>query len=199
MKVLGEWLLLPQRFAIHEPTATAVLADLHLGYAVARQRQGDAIPARSVAEEMQPLVEAARLHKIRAVIVAGDLFERGYDRAIAEQFLDVLTRSGIQFLGLVPGNHDRGLDESTGEIPLFKDWYDLAGWQVINGDKADVSPKKITGHWHPAKFHAGRKRPCFLAKANELILPAFSLDAAGVNISKDKRWLDYRAIIVDRT
>ncbi len=32
MRVLDEWLLTPWRGAIHLPTATAVVADPHLGY-----------------------------------------------------------------------------------------------------------------------------------------------------------------------
>ena len=74
MRILEDWLLLPQRVAVHEPSATAVLADVHLGYSAARQRLGDSIPWRSVEEEMQPLVSAALTHDICAVVVAGDLF-----------------------------------------------------------------------------------------------------------------------------
>ena len=39
------WLLTPERAAIHLPTATAVLADLHLGYNEVRCGTGEAVPA----------------------------------------------------------------------------------------------------------------------------------------------------------
>ena len=42
-----DWLLTPARVAIHTPTRTAVLADLHLGYAEARHRTGEAVPLRA--------------------------------------------------------------------------------------------------------------------------------------------------------
>jgi len=71
-----------------------------------------AVPLRSVAEDMQPLAGAAKLHKIHDLIVAGDLFERGYESAIHQQFLDVLAEWGIAFRGLVPGNHDRGVEQA---------------------------------------------------------------------------------------
>ena len=44
MLVHDEWLLMPQRVAVHLPTATAVLSDLHLGYNEARRRDGEAVP-----------------------------------------------------------------------------------------------------------------------------------------------------------
>jgi uncharacterized protein len=189
MRILDDWLLLPQRFAVHAPSATAVLADVHLGYSAARQRLGDAIPWRSVEEEMQPLVVAAASHDIRAVVVAGDLFERGYDAALCAQWLDVLGRLKIRFAALVPGNHDRGIDKSS--LPLFADGYELAGWRIRHGDGPGADEKAVTGHWHPAVRWKRRKVPCFLARGQHLILPAFSLDAAGVDVRSDARWRDW--------
>ena len=102
MRILGDWLLLPKRFALHEPSGTAVLADLHLGYSAARQRLGDAIPLRGVEEELAPLIAAAAVHPIHALVVAGDLFERGFDAAIFQEWLDVLDRLKIRFLDWSP-------------------------------------------------------------------------------------------------
>jgi uncharacterized protein len=187
MRIFDDWLLLPQRFAVHEPSATAVLADVHLGYSAARQRLGDAIPWRSVEEEMGPLVIAAATLEIRAVVVAGDLFERGFDAVIFAQWLDVLDRLKIRFMGLVPGNHDRvGADASS--LPIWPGGYDLAGWRIRHGHEPSEGGKVVSGHWHPAIRWKGRKVPCFLARGSHLILPAFSLDAAGVDVRSDARW-----------
>lgn len=187
MRWCDDWLLLPQRIALHEPSATAVIADVHLGYSAARQRQGDAIPSRTVAEEMQPLADAARLADIRSVIVAGDLFERGFDADLFAQFLAVLDRLDIVFTGLVPGNHDRGVEAAGGSLPLHASGYDLAGWHIVHGDGPLETERIIAGHWHPAVRWQRRKLPCFLAKRHRLILPAFSLDAAGVELN----WPDW--------
>jgi putative SbcD/Mre11-related phosphoesterase len=197
MRVLDEWLLLPQRCAIHEPSATAVIADVHLGYTAARQQQGDAIPARSVADELQPLVDAAHAHDIRALVVAGDLFERGFESTIAEEFLVVLAHCNIRFLGLVPGNHDRGTDNADATFPTFGDGYELADWRIIHGDKENACTYSVMGHWHPATYRKGRKAPCFLTCGSQLVLPAFSLDAAGVDIARNGRWRGYRAFVID--
>jgi metallophosphoesterase superfamily enzyme len=214
-----EWRLLPQRLALHEPSGTAVLADVHLGYCAARQRQGDAIPGRSVAEEIQPLFDAAAQRDIRSIVIAGDLFEAGYDAHLMEQFLDLLDRRRIAFLGLVPGNHDRGV-EVGGRV--FADGYDLAGWHIVHGDHpvgtsslacpwnnrepagaagtSEAGDRLIAGHWHPAVRWQRRKVPSFLSSGQRLILPAFSLDAAGVDIGADSRWRTWRchAIVGNR-
>jgi uncharacterized protein len=196
MRLFDEWRLLPQRFALHEPSAIAVLADLHLGYTAARQRLGDAIPWRTVAEEMQPLIDAAKSLDVCALIIAGDLFERGYDASLYQHFLEVLTRVDIALLGVVPGNHDRGLDKAT-DLPIFPDGYDLAGWQIVHGDQPIANTPVIMGHWHPAIRLGRRKVPCFLANHQQLILPAFSLDAAGVDVRADPAWRDWDCYAID--
>jgi uncharacterized protein len=192
-----DWLLLPQRFALHEPSATAVLADVHLGYSAARQRLGDAVPSRSVREEMQPLLDALTQHPIRNVVVAGDLFERGYDASLAEQLLELLEENGIRFHGLAPGNHDRGLDKATPMLPIHPRGYDLAGWHIAHGDSPLGHVKSISGHWHPAVRRGRTKTPCFLGRSTQLILPAFSHDAAGVDIGKDKRWREWSCYMIE--
>lgn len=191
-RVFNDWLLLPQRLAVHEPSATAVLADLHLGYSAARQRLGDAIPSRGVQEELAPLIAAAAACDIRAIVVAGDLFERGYDIAIFQQWLELLERLKIRFLGLVPGNHDRiRLDAPPAGLPIFRAGYDLAGWRIRHGDGPCDEERSIIGHWHPAIRVRRRKQPCFLVRGERLVLPAFSLDAAGADVGKDPRWRDW--------
>jgi metallophosphoesterase superfamily enzyme len=188
MRYCKDWFLLPQRFVVHEPTATAVLADVHLGYSATRQRLGDAVPCRSVMEEMQPLAQAATGVEIRALVVAGDLFERGFHDDLYQQFLVVLEGLEIRFLGLVPGNHDRGIGKAPGDLPLLPQGFDLAGWHIHHGDRPPEHTHAVMGHWHPALRWKRRKVPCFLARDNQLILPAFSLDAAGADIRSDPRW-----------
>src|SRR5437762_9760973 len=106
----GDWLLTPARAAIHRPTATAVVSDLHLGYAEARRRAGESIPAPSVEELLRPLQTLLRDCDVHALVIAGDLFEAGPDEAVAEALLRWLETSGVERLRVVPGNHDRGWD-----------------------------------------------------------------------------------------
>lgn len=194
MRIWDDWLLLPERLAIHEPSATAVLADLHLGYGEARRRLGDAIPCRAIADELAPLRTAAVRCHIRAVVVAGDLFERGFDPAIYREWLGELDRLKMRFAGLVPGNHDRIPPDA--DVPILPDGYELAGWRIRHGDKEMNEERVICGHWHPAVRVNGRKRPCFLVRGWSLILPAFSLDAAGADVDAEPRWRGWDRHIV---
>jgi uncharacterized protein len=196
MRLFEQWLLLPQRLAIHEPSATAVLADVHLGYSAVRQRLGDAVPNRTVAEELQPLADAARTHDIQQLIVAGDLFEHGFDPTICDQLLDALASLRIRLLGLTPGNHDRGIDKAAGDLPIFPSGFDLHGWHICHGDQPVESSQAVMGHLHPALRWKSRKSPCFLARGRRLILPAYSLDAAGVDIGSDARWRDWNCYTI---
>ena len=184
-----DWLLLPQRLALHEPSATAVLADVHLGYSAARQRLGDAVPMRTVAQELQPLTLAVEEVAIKQLIVAGDLFERGFDPALYQSFLDVLASLDIRLLAVTPGNHDRGIEQVAN---CFVEGYNLAGWHICHGDQPTDEIQAVMGHWHPALRVKGRKQPCFLTRGTQLILPAFSLDAAGVDVASDARWRDWQ-------
>ena len=77
MRVLDDWLLTPARAAIHVPTATAVVADLHLGYDRIRRRSGDAVPVRRVADELAALGAELGKQKVSRLVIAGDLFEDG--------------------------------------------------------------------------------------------------------------------------
>ena len=78
MLTQDEWLLSPARVAVHLPSATAVLADLHLGYNDARRRDGEAVPPADLALILSPLRCVLAAHSVRRVVIAGDLFEAGY-------------------------------------------------------------------------------------------------------------------------
>lgn len=188
IRVLDDWLLLPERFAVHERSRTAVIADLHLGYGAARRRQGDAIPIPSLRDELRPFLDAVRLHDLRDVIIAGDLFERGYDRDIAQSLLEMLHELHVNLAGLIPGNHDRGIEKNELGLPIRREGVLLDGWQIVHGDEPIGAEKTVMGHWHPAVRLGRRKAPCFVVNDHQLILPAFSRDAAGVILGDEHRW-----------
>ena len=77
MSVQGDWLLTPTRVAVHLPTATAVLSDLHLGYAEARRGNGDAVPVADLEDILAPLQAILSRLAVRRLVIAGDLFEAG--------------------------------------------------------------------------------------------------------------------------
>ena len=217
MRVLNDWLLTAERVAVHLPGRTAVVADLHLGYAEARRRGGESVPDEDVEEQLAGLGRVIHQHKARRLIIAGDLLEHPSCRAALSAFQEWLRNAEVELVGVVPGNHDNGLSE--GELSLdaklvFPDGFDLNGWRVVHGDGAIPEGPVIHGHEHPCLRWAPRSRvirprvfggriapgaiegACYLVGPERLILPAFSREAAGVNVLSVRRWRAYRCCVL---
>jgi putative SbcD/Mre11-related phosphoesterase len=196
MRVHTDWLLTPERAALHLPTATAVIADLHLGYDQVRCWAGEALPAFGLDDTLAALKALVVRHEVRHLLIAGDMFEDGRRPDTAAELLDWLGQNQIELLGVVPGNHDRGLDQAGVSWPLYPEGVRLGGWHIVHGDGRLPRGRVIHGHVHPClrwgKRHAV---PCFLVGARRLILPAFSADAVGVNVAHDPRYRFYRCCL----
>ncbi|MBX9677988.1 MAG: metallophosphoesterase [Gemmataceae bacterium] len=192
----AEWMLLPERLAVHLTTRTAVAADLHLGYAEARRRCGDAIPAGTTADPWLPIADARKRFAFDRLVVAGDMFERAVDLELAERFRAFLLSIDVTLSAIVPGNHDRGWRKHEDRLPFAPDGVELGEWLVAH-DAPDDSRPVIQGHHHPAWPLRGRRVPCFVASAKRIVLPAFSLDAAGGSVASNPRWFGCRAYACD--
>lgn len=193
----SEWRLTPYRLAVHEPTRTAVIADPHLGYNDARRRSGDAIPLLSFEDQLAPLKRACAVFDLADLVVAGDLCEARLDEEIVARFDAFVKECGLFVRAIVPGNHDRGWAKFDGRLPMFPDGYALGSWTVIHGDRPMEAERTVMGHAHPAWRAGSRMQACYLAKADRLVLPAFSHDAAGGAVNRTPLWTGYRAIAID--
>src|SRR5262249_21262878 len=120
MRVHTDWLLTAARAALHLPTATAVLADLHLGYAQARRRRGEAVPDRSLDELFAALAPVLGQHGVRRVVIAGDLFEEAWCDELVEQLLRWSVAVRLEGVCLIPGNHDRGIPAEAGRVVVCR-------------------------------------------------------------------------------
>jgi metallophosphoesterase superfamily enzyme len=190
-----DWLLTPQGAAVHRPTATAVVADVHAGYSEARRAAGEAVPLPDLGRTLGPLAAVAERSGARRLVVAGDLFEAAPPPALAAEILDRLRGLGLELVGVVPGNHDRGLAERAAALPLCPDGIRLGRWRVLHGDGELPPGPVVHGHFHPCLRWAGVAAPCFLAGPDRLVLPAFSRDAAGVGVLGQPRWRSYRCLV----
>jgi putative SbcD/Mre11-related phosphoesterase len=191
MATRADWLLTAARVAVHFSTATAVVADLHLGYAEARQRAGDAVPARSVAELLQPLADAMRQHQAPRLVIAGDLFEAGVNDAVLAEFRAWAAASQVELVAVVPGNHDRGWKRLRDVLPICEEGFRLGDWHIVHGDGELPDGALVLGHWHPSLRWGRITAPCYLLREDRLILPAYCREAAGVNVLGDETWHDY--------
>ena len=93
---------------------------------------------------------------------------------------------------LLEGNHDRSLAWMTrtqpveavlgAQGPTLDRELLVAGWTIAHGHRPAAGRRLITGHHHPVLRVAGRAAPCFLAAVDRIILPAFSHNAAGLDV-----------------
>lgn len=194
--VLGEWLLTPFRMAIHEPTRTGVVADLHLDYCVARRHGGDAIPARPLDEQLGALIEGCAALDITRIVIAGDLCEARLTVDLAERFLATIGGRGLSIRAIVPGNHDRGWQELRDRLPL-SDGYRLGDWHIVHGDGQSCPRRSVLGHFHPAYRSGTHNHACYLVGAEHLVLPAYSPDAAGGNVRGAPAWQGFLAYVIE--
>jgi putative SbcD/Mre11-related phosphoesterase len=173
----GSWQLAPEGATIHRLERTAVIADVHLGYEWARGSAGDCVPAHSLDETLARLDRLFSRVPIARLVVAGDLVEspRPCRRTAADlrRLRDWLESIGVA-LTILEGNHDRATSLAA--------TCTIGGWTIGHGHQRLPGDRTISGHFHPAIRIAGGSAPCFLAGPNRIILPAFSPNAAGLDV-----------------
>jgi metallophosphoesterase superfamily enzyme len=190
-----EWIFTPQRVAVHRPTRTGIVADLHLGYDLALLHGGDAIPVDTHKDRLAPLRDVVLAHAVRHLVIAGDFVESRHAREAVPPFLDAIRAAGIESVGLVPGNHDHGL--SVDGLPVFADGIQVGQWHVTHGDGAFPAGHVVHGHSHPYLHWTARVGgPCYLFRETCLVLPAYSDDIAGTNVLEHGRWRNFRCWVV---
>lgn len=172
------WYLSPEGAAIRPDNQSAVIADVHLGYEWARAAGGDLLPAhsaRETRERLEALLDRAPF--VRRLVVAGDLVESfrpcartAHDLRGLREWLD---RRGVD---LVPirGDHDRRRP--------WPETLEIQGWTICHGSRPAPGDRWVHGHLHPALKTDGPSFPCFLVGPCRIILPAFSANAAGMDV-----------------
>lgn len=184
---------------------TLVIADLHIGFEEALNKQGILVPRfqfRDVYERIEKILKKARPD---IVVVNGDIkHEFG---KISEQewretlkVLDLLLQNCRKVI-LVKGNHDTILGPIAKKRDVgVVDKYEVDNGKIliVHGDKGIKLPRKtkviIIGHEHPAvSIREGPRAEvfkCFLKgeyKGRELIvMPSFNLVTEGTDILKEQ-------------
>lgn len=174
-------------------SATAVVADVHLGYSWAQRRRGELGPIADerVRDKLRRLFD--ELHPARVVFL-GDLVHAPRpcdpERAWIEAVLSELAARAE--LISVRGNHDRRFSIDFAGVPvttaeLWRDDHIIG----VHGDRLpppiDADSVLILGHLHPAfpvldAAGAGQKLPIFLTSKSCIVLPAFSPFAGGFDV-----------------
>lgn len=177
----GEWWLDHRRLVLHEPSKTLLAADLHLGYLAIRRDANESVPVETLAEELADLESAWNELAPTALLIAGDLMERG-TTGLLDAFSSWARDRKITLSGLVPGNHDTGLKACP--IPILHEGHQLGRWHVSHDGESGPYPV-VHGHRHPAVPIPGHgMAPCFVFMENRLVLPAYSVNAAGGSVAR---------------
>src|SRR5262249_21757223 len=127
---------------------------------------------------------------------AGDLFEAGFCPDVSREFQQWLGGAGVELTAVVPGNHDRDLNPWTGLGHIAPGGFLLDRWCILHGNEKIPHGPVVHGHFHPCVRWHREKLPCYLLGPDRIVLPAFSLDAAGVNVTNDPAWQRYHSIAI---
>lgn len=189
MWLQDDWLLTAERVAVHRPTHTAILADMHLGYVTARRGDGEAVPHFGEAERLDYLVKVLQHLKVQHVVVAGDLVESArHGHETASNWVTELLGVEIN-VHLVPGNHDQGLEDIEG-LQMHPGGYQLYDWLVLHDADLNDPRSIVHGHLHPSLRSATLpgEAPCYLQTNTRLLLPAWCDHAAGISVLSLSEW-----------
>jgi uncharacterized protein len=171
--------LLPSGGLYWPAQKTLTVSDLHLGKSERLARRGGSLlPPYETQATLEKLDRDLEATQAETVICLGDSFD---DLAAADGIEDTsrlwLARlmAGRRWTWIT-GNHDPGPLEIGGthraelKCPPFTFRHIAEPGEVA----------EISGHYHPKARLAGQSRPCFLADANRLIMPAYGVYTGGL-------------------
>lgn len=166
--------------ALHWPARRLLaVSDLHLGKSARlARRAGALLPPYETRATLERLDADIAATAPATVICLGDSFD---DLAAADSLDEAdalwLTRlmAGREWIW-VEGNHDPGPLSLGGSHRAEASFGALTFRHIA--DPAEMF--EISGHYHPKARLAGQARPCFLADAQRLILPAYGAYTGGL-------------------
>ncbi|MDP3193704.1 ligase-associated DNA damage response endonuclease PdeM [Tabrizicola sp.] len=176
----GETLHLLPSGALYWPAReTLAVSDLHLGKSERLARRGGTLlPPYETQATLEKLDRDLDHTAAETVICLGDSFD---DLAAAEG-IDEASRLWLTRLMAgrdwtwITGNHDPGpIDLGVTHRADLK----LHPFTFRHIAKPEETAE-ISGHYHPKARLAGQSKPCFLADAQRLILPAYGIYTGGL-------------------
>lgn len=185
---------------------TLVLADLHMGYEEALNKQGIFVPRSQFKETEKKLSELfKKIGKIETIVINGDL-KHEFGTVSEQEWDDTLKifdliQKHCKNIVLVKGNHDTILGPIAKKRGLsIVDSYCIDDLCILHGDKildnlnASSAKTLIIGHEHPCvsirEEPKVEKFKCFLLgkfkKQQLIVMPSFLPIIEGTDILKEK-------------
>ncbi|TCZ56273.1 ligase-associated DNA damage response endonuclease PdeM [Roseicella aquatilis] len=187
LHIAGERLMLDPAGLLAWPARrTLVVGDLHLEKGSAFARHGSLLPPYDTRETLARLHLALRRWRPARLVALGDSFhDAGGAGRLAAEDAQTLHRllDGIEMLWVL-GNHDPTPPEGLPGTALeeHRDGPLLFRHQAQRGP---VKPGEVSGHFHPKGTMptrcGGVTRPCFVADAWRVMLPAFGAYTGGLD------------------
>ncbi|WP_270937899.1 ligase-associated DNA damage response endonuclease PdeM [Falsiroseomonas oryzae] len=183
----GERLMLdPGGFVAWPAQRLLAVADLHLEKGSAFAARGQMVPPYDTKETLERLARALRRWKPARLVLLGDSFHdaKGCAR-LAPGDCAMLLRllAGIEVVWVL-GNHDPVAPEGLPGIAA-EEW--ALGPLTFRHVAKPGAAAELSGHFHPKATMptraGGVTRPCFLADAKRLLLPAFGAYTGGLAIT----------------
>lgn len=185
--IAGERLMLdPGGFAAWPAQRLLAVADLHLEKGSAFATRGRMVPPYDTRETLEKLALALRRWKPARLVLLGDSFhDRAGSARLCTADAATLARlcAGIEVVWVL-GNHDPVAPDGLPGIAV-EEW--KLGPLTFRHIARPGAAGELSGHWHPKASMPTRAghvtRPCFLADARRLLLPAFGAYTGGLDIT----------------
>ncbi|MCV6591623.1 MAG: ligase-associated DNA damage response endonuclease PdeM [Silicimonas sp.] len=177
----AELTALPSGAAHWQAERVLIVSDLHFGKSERIARRGGALlPPYDTEETLARLAADVQATQPAQVICLGDSFDdlnaaRGLDQAARDRI--TALQAGRRWVW-IEGNHDPGPVEFGGDhLGELR----LGPLTFRHIAEPGSEPGEISGHYHPKARLKGARRPCFLADATRLILPAYGAYTGGLD------------------
>ncbi|MFM9851531.1 MAG: ligase-associated DNA damage response endonuclease PdeM [Sphingomonadaceae bacterium] len=172
--------------ALYWPSQAAlIVADLHLEKASWFAVRGQMLPPYDSHATLQRLSTLIAQTHARQLWCLGDNFhDDGGEARLSNEarhlLADLMARCDWHW---ITGNHDEHLPPSAGGT--IHEEVTIKGLVLRHQANAADPRPELSGHFHP-KYRAGARgqsvsRPCFVASATKLILPAFGAFTGGLS------------------
>jgi DNA ligase-associated metallophosphoesterase len=181
----GERLMLDPEGALFWPAQRLLaVADLHLEKGSAAASKGSLLPPWDTSATLDRMARLLRRHRPATLLALGDSFHdiNGVARLQARDAERLAAIAGATEMVWVLGNHDPALPEGLPGVSVAE--LRLGG--LVFRHIATAENAEISGHYHPKASvpAAGAMitRPCFVADARRLLLPAIGAYTGGLNV-----------------
>ena len=186
----GERLLLDPAGALVWPAQHLLaVADLHLAKGAAFAARGQLLPPYDSAVTLDRLAALLRRWRPQTVLALGDSFHdrEGAARLGGAERARLGRIAAATRLVWIAGNHDPAPPEGLGGEPALEFAAGALRFRHRALPRAETGCGEVSGHFHPKATvpvaGTGLSRPCFLADARRILLPAFGAYTGGLDIS----------------